>query len=241
MSVKAAGDEPARAVNNAVVRQDTGRKQILSLMPNPLDLRILAGDIKQCALDHLDFYLDQLRTNVEKNGGQVHFASTADEARRIIVDIARSRGLKTCIKSKSMASEEIELAHALEQAGMDVVETDLGEFILQIDKDKPSHIVTPIIHKDLKSIATLFSNYFKTPYNEDPKSLTMQARVYLRDKFRRADLGITGGNFLVADTGQVCVVENEGNARQSVTTPRVLVSLVGIEKIVPRKSTSRSC
>jgi L-lactate dehydrogenase complex protein LldF len=236
VSVKAAGDERLRrAVNNAVLRQDSGRKAILSLMPNPLDLRILAGDIKQHALDHLDFYLDQVCTNVEKNGGQVHFASTAEEARRMIVDIARSRGLKTCIKSKSMASEEIELAHALEQAGMDVVETDLGEFILQIDEDKPSHIVAPIIHKDLKSIATLFSSYFKTPYNEDPKNLTMQARVYLREKFRRADLGITGGNFLVADTGQVCVVENEGNARQSVTTPRVLVSLVGIEKIVPRE------
>ena len=133
-----------------------------------------------------------------------------------------------------MASEEIELAHAMENAGMEVAETDLGEFIIQIGKDRPSHIVAPIIHKDVASIATLFSEYFKTPYNEDPKSLTMQARNHLRGIFRRADLGITGGNFLVAETGQVCVVENEGNARQSMTTPRVLVSLVGIEKMVPR-------
>jgi L-lactate dehydrogenase complex protein LldF len=235
ISVKAAGDERLRkAVNNAVLRQDTGRKAILNLLPDPLALRTLAGDIKQHALDNLDYYLDQLAANVERNGGQVHFASNAEHARQIILDIVRSRKLTRCIKSKSMASEEVELAHAMEQMGMDVVETDLGEFILQIDKDKPSHIVTPIIHKDLKSIATLFSSYFKTPYDDDPQHLTMQARVYLRDKFRQADLGITGGNFLVAETGQVCVVENEGNARQSVTTPRVLVSLVGIEKIVPR-------
>jgi L-lactate dehydrogenase complex protein LldF len=235
ISVKAAGDERLRkAVNNAVLRNDAGRKNILNLLPNPLELRILAGDIKQHALDNLDYYLDQLVANVEKKGGQVHFAKTAEDARRIILDIAASRKLRTCIKSKSMASEEVELAHAMEHAGIDVVETDLGEFIIQIDHDRPSHIVAPIIHKDLRSIATLFSTYFKTPYNDDPTHLTMQARTHLRDKFRRADLGITGGNFLVAETGQVCVVENEGNARQSVTTPRVLISLVGIEKIVPR-------
>ncbi len=133
-----------------------------------------------------------------------------------------------------MASEEIDLAQHLESAGLDLVETDLGEFIIQISHDKPSHLVAPIMHKDRASIARLFSEYFKTPYNEDPPALTAQARAFLRDKFRHADLGITGGNFLVAETGQVCVVENEGNARQSVTTPRVLVSLVGIEKLVPR-------
>src|SRR5204862_1636026 len=126
------------------------------------------------------------------------------------------------------------LAHALEIAGMDVVETDLGEFIVQISHDKPSHLVAPIVHKDRASIATLFSQYFGTPYNDDPQSLTMQARTYLRDKFRTSDFGMTGGNFLVAEKGLVCCVENEGNQRQSVTTPRVLVSLVGIEKIVPR-------
>jgi L-lactate dehydrogenase complex protein LldF len=115
-----------------------------------------------------------------------------------------------------------------------VVETDLGEFIIQNSHDKPSHLVAPIIHKDRASIARLFADYFHTPYSDDAPTLTRQARVYLRDKFRRADLGITGGNFLIAQTGQVCVVENEGNARQSLSTPRVLVSLVGIEKIIPR-------
>src|SRR5262249_41008938 len=122
-------------------------------------------------------------------------------------------------KSKSMDSEEIELAHALEHAGIDVVETDLGEFIVQISKDRPSHIVAPIIHKNVQSIAKLFSEYFNIPYTEDPQALTAQARKHLRDKFRRADLGMTGGNFLIAETAQVSVVENEGNPPQSLTPP----------------------
>jgi len=117
-----------------------------------------------------------------------------------------------------------------------VVETDLGEFIVQISHDKPSHLVMPIIHKDRASVGALFAEYFKTPYTDDPTALSKQARLHLRDKFRRADFGMTGGNFLVAQTGHVCVVENEGNARQSITTPRVLVSMVGIEKVIPRLS-----
>ena len=173
-------------------------------------------------------------TNVKNNGGQVHFASDGTAAKRIILEIAAKASCTRCIKSKSMVSEEIDLAHALEVAGMDVVETDLGEFIVQISHDKPSHLVAPIVHKDRASIAKLFSEYFGTPYNDDPQAMTMQARVYLRDKFRQSDFGMTGGNFLVAETGQVCCVENEGNQRQSITTPRVLVSLVGIEKVVPR-------
>jgi L-lactate dehydrogenase complex protein LldF len=121
----------------------------------------------------------------------------------------------------------------MEAAGLDVVETDLGEFIVQISHDKPSHLVAPIVHKDKASIAQLFSEYFKTPYNDDPNALCNQARAYLRDKFRTSDFGMTGGNFLVAETGQVACVENEGNQRQSVSTPRVLLSLVGIEKVIP--------
>jgi L-lactate dehydrogenase complex protein LldF len=235
ISVKAAGDERLkRSLNNAVLRQYTGRQLRLQELPDSDKLRTLAGDIKQHTLEHLDYYLEQFAANVERNGGKVHFASTADQARRIILSIAASSRCTRIVKSKSMASEEIELAHALEHAGLDVVETDLGEFIVQIGKDKPSHIVAPIVHKDKASIARLFSEYFGTPYNDDPTALTKQARVHLRDKFRKADLGMTGGNFLIAETGQICVVENEGNARQSLTTPRVLVSLVGIEKLIPR-------
>jgi L-lactate dehydrogenase complex protein LldF len=234
-STKAAGDEKLRrSITSAVMKQYEGRKLRLLDLPNADKLRTLAGQIKQHALDHLDYYLEQLASNVEKNGGRVHFAADAADARRIILEIAKSSGAKLVVKSKSMVSEEIDLAPALEQAGLEVYETDLGEFIVQIGHDRPSHIVGPIIHKDRQSIAKLFSEYFGTPYDDEPTALTGQARQFLRDKFRRADFGMTGGNFLVAETGQVCVVENEGNARQSITTPRVLVSLVGIEKVVPR-------
>src|SRR3954468_730081 len=235
VSVKAAGDERLkRSINNAVLRQYSGRQLSMTELPDPDGLRALAGEIKQHALDHLDYYLEQLTVNVRRNGGQVHFASTGDDARRIILDIIKKAGCSRVIKSKSMVSEEINLAQVMELAGLDVVETDLGEFIVQISHDKPSHLVAPIVHMDRASIAKLFSEYFKTPYNDDPHALTMQARLYLRDKFRQADFGMTGGNFLVAESGLVCCVENEGNQRQSVSTPRVLVSLVGIEKIVPR-------
>jgi L-lactate dehydrogenase complex protein LldF len=216
------------------MRQNSARQLRLLVLPRADDLRELAGRIKQHTLDYLDYYLEQFIASVKRNGGQVHLARDAEEARRIILDIAAASRASRCIKSKSMVSEEINLAQALELAGMDVVETDLGEFIVQISHDRPSHLVAPIVHKDKASIARLFSEYFKTPYNDDPQALTMQARAYLRDKFRHADFGMTGGNFLVAETGHVCCVENEGNQRQSVTTPRVLVSLVGIEKIVPR-------
>jgi L-lactate dehydrogenase complex protein LldF len=237
LSVKAAGNEKLkRTVMNAVLKQYTARQECLTTLPDADKLRTLAGDIKQHALDYLDYYLEQLKTSVERNGGKVHFARDGEEATRIILDIAKNAGCSRCIKSKSMVSEEIELAHSLEHAGMDVVETDLGEFIVQIGHDKPSHLVAPIVHKDKESIAKLFSEYFGTPYNDDPNALTKQARLHLRDKFRRSDFGMTGGNFLVAETGQVCVVENEGNARQSTTTPRVLVSLVGIEKVIPRQA-----
>src|SRR5688572_327013 len=235
VSVKAAGDERLkRSVGNAVLRQYTGRQLIMTELPDPDGLRALAGEIKQHALDYLDYYLKQVQENVGKRGGHVHFAANGEEARRIILDIVHKAGCKRVIKSKSMVSEEINLAHVMEAAGLDVVETDLGEFIVQISHDKPSHLVAPIVHMDRQSIAQLFSEYFKTPYNDDPQALTMQARAYLRDKFRQADFGMTGGNFLVAETGDVCCVENEGNQRQSVTTPRVLLSLVGIEKVVPR-------
>lgn len=235
VSVKAAGDERLKtAINNAVMKQYTARQLRLLDLPDPDKLRTLAGDIKQHALDNLDYYLVQFKQSLERNGGKLHFARTGDECKKIILDIAKAAGCKSVIKSKSMVSEEIELVHAFEANGIDVVETDLGEFIVQIGKDKPSHLVAPIVHKDRQSCGKLFSEYFGTPYTDDPNALTKQARKHLRDKFRHADMGMTGGNFLVAETGQVCVVENEGNARQSVTSPRVLVSLVGIEKVIPR-------
>jgi L-lactate dehydrogenase complex protein LldF len=222
------------AVTTATTKQYYGRQHRLAELPDSDAMRELAGQIKQHTLDHLDWYLEQFKTELEKNGGQVHLASTGEQAKQIIRQIAERNHCKLCVKSKSMVSEEIGLAHELEKMHMEVVETDLGEFIVQISGDTPSHIVQPIIHKDKASIAKLFSEYFGTPYCDDPHVLTQQARVYLREKFRRADMGITGGNFLVAETGQVCICTNEGNGRLTTAMPRVLVSLVGIEKLVPR-------
>jgi L-lactate dehydrogenase complex protein LldF len=235
VSNAAAGDARLqRSVGAATERQAAARQLALRQLPDADALRTLAGRIKQHTLDHLDYYLEQLKANVEKNGGHVHFARDGAEASRIILDIARREGCRSVIKSKSMVSEEIHLASILQAAGLDVVETDLGEFIIQLRNDRPSHLVAPVIHLGRAEIARLFSDYFKTPLSDDPVALTRQARAFLREKFRRADLGITGGNFLVAETGHLCCVENEGNQRQSLTTPRVLVSLVGIEKVVPR-------
>jgi L-lactate dehydrogenase complex protein LldF len=234
-SSQAAGDARLKtAVTTATMRQFLGREGRMRELRDADALRELAGKIKQHALDNLDWYLEQMIAAVERNGGKVHLVSTAEEAREVILAIADKAGCRRVIKSKSMVSEEIGLAHEMERRGMDVVETDLGEFIVQISHDRPSHIVAPIVHRDKAFVARLFSEYFKSPYNDDPEFLTGQAREHLRDKFRRADFGMTGANFLVAETGQVCAVENEGNVRQSITTPRVLVTLSGIEKIVPR-------
>ena len=151
-----------RAVNKATLHQYTQRQAVMPDLPDADGLRTLAGRIKQHTIENLDYYLEQLKENVERNGGHVHFAATADDARRIILDIARRANCKRVIKSKSMASEEIELAHTMEAIGMDVVETDLGEFIVQIGKDKPSHIVAPIIHLDTARIAEMMCKHFGT-------------------------------------------------------------------------------
>jgi L-lactate dehydrogenase complex protein LldF len=236
-AAKGAADKRLRAaVVNNTYRKQEAREARWSELPDVQALRSHAAAIKQHTLDNLDYYLDQLKANVTRNGGHVHYAKDGAAARQIIFDIIKRTKSSKIIKSKSMASEEIELTHELERAKLDVVETDLGEFIVQVSHDRPSHLVAPIIHKDRKSIGAVLSKVLGTPYTDDPPTLTQQARLFLRDKFRRSDLGMTGGNFLIAETGQVCVVENEGNARQSLTTPRVLVSLVGIEKLVPRMS-----
>ncbi|MBI1369670.1 MAG: iron-sulfur cluster-binding protein [Planctomycetes bacterium] len=222
-------------VNRATLGRDNGRKaftkQIFGDRHN--DLRLLAGRIKQHTLDNLDYYLEQFIDNAEKSGAKVHFAADAKEANAICLDIARREKLTACVKSKSMVTEETHLVPELEAIGVEALETDLGEFILQIDNDAPSHIVTPMIHKDKTAVARAFVRELGAEYTEDPKELTTIARNYLRDKFRRADLGISGGNFLVAETGSVVICTNEGNGRFCTTAPRVHVAFVGIEKLVP--------
>ncbi len=225
-----------RAVRSATESRDAGRIDGCrdAFGDNYDDLRRHAGDIKQHALDHLDLYLDRFIENAERRGTVIHFATDAEEACRIGLEIAKNRGSTRCVKSKSMVTEEIHLLPALEAAGIHTVETDLGEFILQIDDDAPSHLVQPMIHKDRASVGRAFRRVLGTEYTDDPKALTVLARKHLREEYRRADLGVTGGNFLIAETGTVVICTNEGNADFVVSAPPVHIAFVGIEKVIPR-------
>lgn len=221
------------AVTRATLGRYERRKVMLQELGDPLAVRTLAAQIKDHVLANLDRYLTQFVTNVRKNGGQVHFARNGEQACGIICDLAKQRRVKRIVKVKSMTSEEIELGHRLEADGYEVVETDLGEFIIQIDHDRPSHIITPVIHKTAKQIGRIFERVLGIPYTDVPETLTMAARAHLREKFRGADMGICGCNFAVAETGTVTIVTNEGNGRYCTGRPRLLVALMGLEKIVP--------
>jgi L-lactate dehydrogenase complex protein LldF len=197
-------------------------------------LRDHAKRLKEHTLAHLDRYLEQLEASVQKLGGQVHWAATAEDARQIIVDIARRAGCSRAVKSKSMTSEEVHLNPALEAAGIEVTETDFGEFILQLAGERPSHLVAPAVHHTRESIAAILSRHTGLALPNEPQALAQAGRRLLRDKFYHADLGITGANFVVAETGTVVLVTNEGNGRLTTTCPRVHVALVGMEKVIPR-------
>ena len=201
---------------------------------DPDRLRRLAGEIKQHTLDHLDLYLDRAETHLEANGATVHFATDADEACRTVLGILQRRGATRVVKTKSMATEEVELGAFLEQHGIESVETDLGEFIVQIDADKPSHIVKPIVHKDRREIAQSFEEHGLGAYDDTPEVITQRARVHLRRKYLEADAAITGANFISAESGRLVLVTNEGNSRFCLAATRCHIALVGIEKLVPR-------
>ncbi len=197
-------------------------------------LRERAAAIKVHLLDHLDVYLERLVDALEARGVQVHFAADAAEARAAVVTIARGAGARTAVKSKSMLTEEIGLNEALAAAGVVPIETDLGEYILQLGDDVPSHVVGPALHWTRERVAKLFHERLGTPLDADPQALTRAARLELRRAFLEADLGISGVNFACADTGTLVVVENEGNARLATTVPRVHVAVMGLEKVLPR-------
>jgi L-lactate dehydrogenase complex protein LldF len=212
------------------------RREAFEAFPEGEALRDRARAIKEATLQRLDHYLDQLIDNIEGRGGHVHYADTAADARRIILDIARRTGARLAVKSKSMATEEIELNEALLEAGVTPVETDLGEYIIQLAHEKPSHIIAPAIHKTKGQVAELFAKELKREVAADPEELTRIARGELRDKFLAADLGITGANFAVAETGTVVLVTNEGNGRMVTSLPRVHVAVMGVEKVIPSMS-----
>ena len=192
-----------------------------------------ARQIKIHTLDHLDYYLELLHDNVTAAGGQVHFAADAAEANAIVSRLAQSRGVKVATKSKSMVSEELELNPVLESIGVDVYETDLGEYIIQLAGETPSHLVAPALHKSKGDVAELFASKLGVPYDEDIVRMAGTARQVLRDKFMQADLGISGANFVVAETGTLVIVTNEGNGRLCTSAPRIHIGITGMEKVIP--------
>jgi L-lactate dehydrogenase complex protein LldF len=222
-----------KALTIATTRFIELRREAFGDFPEGEALRDRGRQIKEATLQRLDRYLDQLVDNVERLGGHVHYAASAAEARDVILDIARRTGARMAVKSKSMATEEIELNEALAHAGVTPVETDLGEYIIQLAREKPSHIIAPAIHKTKGQVADLFARELERPVAADPELLTRIARGELRQKFLDADLGITGANFAVADTGTVVLVTNEGNGRMVTSLPRVHVAVMGVEKVIP--------
>src|SRR5437660_1812694 len=193
--------------------------------------RQAAAEIKWTAINHLDTYLIELVNKLEARGTKVHWASTAGQAREIILGIIREKKARSIIKSKAMTSEEIHLNEALEEAGFEVVESDLGEFIVQLRKEAPYHIVFPAMHLTRGDISELFARELGSAPTDNPEELTMIARRVLRQKYITADVGITGANFAIAETGMISITENEGNARLTAALPKVMITLVGIEKV----------
>jgi L-lactate dehydrogenase complex protein LldF len=198
------------------------------------EARARAAQVKWEAVNHLDRYLEQFETNVRTNGGQVHWAESAGEACSIILDLARRHHVRKVVKAKSMVTEEIHLNNAFAAAGIQSVETDLGEFVCQLRGEPPYHLLTPAMHLSKADFARDFHEKLGAPLTEDPQKLTRIAREWLRKEFLTAEMGVTGANFAVADLGMIGLTENEGNIRLCFSLPRVHVALVGIEKLVPR-------
>ena len=192
-----------------------------------------AARIKRLVVNNLEKYLMEFESNFLKNGGQIIWAQDADEAIKEILELIKKHQVKKVVKSKSMATEEIELNKHLQAFGVESLETDLGEYIVQMADEKPYHIVTPAMHKSKEDIAKLYHEKFDTPEDYTPQQLTEFTRHKLRQKFVEADMGITGGNFLIADIGGLALTENEGNAVLSMSMPKVHVAVVGLEKIIP--------
>jgi len=210
------------------------RAAVVDEMPDWEALRDAAHEIKEHTLRHLGDYLEQFETNCTRAGGHVHWARDADEANRIIVGILKARREREVIKVKTMTSDETRLNAALEDCGIAPYETDLADLIIQLGLDKPSHIVVPALHKNKAEIRALFQRTMGLPdLGTDAGDLANAARAFLREKFLRVSAGFSGANYLIADTGSVCVVESEGNGRMCLTLPRLLITLAGVEKVIP--------
>jgi L-lactate dehydrogenase complex protein LldF len=221
------------ALERATAQLGARRSTALASLPDADLVRDVARRAKMDLLRDLAGSLERFEEKLVANGVQVHWAETAADANRIVVEIARRRGVRRIVKGKSMASEETHLNQALEAAGMTVVETDLGEYVVQLAKDRPSHIILPIIHMTREQVGRVMHETMGVPLSDDTPTLARYARERLREEFLRADMGITGANFGVVENGTVCLVTNEGNGRMSTTLPRVHVAMMGLERIVP--------
>ncbi|KGX85589.1 LutB/LldF family L-lactate oxidation iron-sulfur protein [Pontibacillus litoralis] len=222
------------AVSSAQGRMRTGRLTAAEELGDWEDWRVLGEEIRSHTLTNLDYYLQQLSDQVVKRGGKVFFAQTAEEANEYVQNVIKQKNAKKIVKSKSMVTEEIGLNAAIEQAGAEVIETDLGEWILQLDDhDPPSHIVTPALHKNKEQIRDTFAEKKGYDKSSKPEELAAFAREQLREDFLTADVGITGCNFAVAESGAVTLVTNEGNARLATSLPDTQISVMGMERIVP--------
>ncbi len=203
-------------------------------LPNYQELRTAAHQIKKHTIENLDYYLSELEKNVLAHGGKVVFCTDAQEVVDFVLQLAQQRKARTIVKSKSMTSEEIQFNERLKEHQLEPVETDLGEYILQLAEERPYHIVAPALHKTRYQVAELFAEKLGVENEVVIEKQTQIARAVLREKFLCADIGVTGANFLIADSGAIVLVENEGNARLSSSVPKIHIAVAGIEKVIPR-------
>ncbi|MBT2653036.1 LutB/LldF family L-lactate oxidation iron-sulfur protein [Oceanobacillus sp. ISL-73] len=222
-----------QAVSSAQGRFRKGRLSQAEELGNWEDWRQLGSEIRTHTLENIDYYLYQLSEQVEKRGGNVFFAQTAEEANEYIENVVKKKQAKKVVKTKSMVTEEIGLNEALEKSGAEVVESDLGEWILQLDEDPPSHIVTPALHKNRQQIRETFADKRGYDKTDSPEELAAFARQQLRHDFLTADVGITGCNFAIAESGAITLVTNEGNAEMVTSLPDTQITVMGMERLVP--------
>ena len=229
------GDLPHRQfIRTALRGYESARDRRKSAFQSWESARQAAAETKWAAVNHLDEHLVSLTSKLEARGTNVHWASTAAQAREIILQILRDKNARTIIKSKAMTSEEIHLNDALEHAGFSVVESDLGEFIVQLRRETPYHIVFPSMHLRRGEIRELFQRELGDTPSDHPEDLTMVARRIMRQKYITADVGFTGANFAISETGMISITENEGNSRLTSALPKTMITLLGIEKVLPR-------
>ncbi len=222
------------ALANLQNRFGRGTAEAYRRLPEGPALRKRAHRVRKESIEHLDILLARLAEKIRGRGGHVYFARTAADAVNYCLSVARQNGVRTAVKGKSMVTEEIGLNRSLSAAGIEAVETDLGEYIVQLAGERPSHIIAPAIHKTRQEIGRLFAEKLGIAYSEDPPTLTQAARRALREKFLAADMGITGCNLACAETGHITTVSNEGNIRMSSTLPRIHMVFMGMERVIAR-------